>query len=431
MLKEPLVTQKQRIAIIGSGISGLVCAHVLGRRHEVTLFEAASYAGGHTNTIDVALDNGNTLAVDTGFIVFNQRTYPNFIALLDQLGIDSQATSMSFSVSDPAQDMEYASHLKGLLARRRNAIDPRFGRMLLDKFRFDRLCKELLANNPAQLEQLSLGEFLDQHRFSPAFARWYIQPMTAAVWSAPLGKILDYPMLSLTTFLSNHGLLGVNDAPTWRVIKGGSRSYVQELLSRFSGQLRLNTPVRGVTRHADKVEIELSDGRESFDQVIFACHSDQALTMLRDPSATETEVLRQIRYQDNQAVLHTDTSLLPKRQAAYAAWNYQIDDQRAEHATLTYNMNALQGLDQPETYCVTLNQTEQIDPSKIIRSIHYAHPVYDQQSVAAQQRWGEISGLEKRSHFAGAYWFYGFHEDGTRSGLRVCNSFGCDLNDAA
>lgn len=422
----------QNIAIIGSGISGLVSAYVLSSQHKVTVFEAGSYAGGHTNTIDVE-ENGKKLAVDTGFIVFNNRTYPNFIQLLDQLGVGSQETNMSFSVAEPPgsprSGFEYASHVRGLVARKRNLFDPDFLRMLRDKFRFDALCKKALKENPSALNELTLGEFLAQHKFSDAFARYYILPMAAAVWSAPLGEITDYPMLTLTTFLSNHGLLGVNDAPTWRVVNGGSREYVRALLKRFDGELKLNTPVTAVKRQKNKVIVESSAGKQSFDHVIFACHSDQALDLLADASKPEREVLGDIEYQANEAVLHTDTRLLPSRKNAHAAWNYQLPLSDSPRATLTYNMNVLQNLQSEKTYCVTLNQTDDIDPDSIIRRIDYAHPIYNRKSVAAQARWREVSGLEQRTHFCGAYWFYGFHEDGTRSGLRVCQDFGLSLLD--
>lgn len=419
----------QNIAIIGSGISGLVSAYVLSRQHNVTIYEAGSYAGGHTNTIDVTEENGRNLAVDTGFIVFNDRTYPNFIRLIEQLGVSSQDTNMSFSVADPRNGFEYASHLRGLIARKRNLIDADFLRMLRDKFRFDALCKQALKDNQSQLNDLTLGEFLTLHGFSEAFARYYILPMAAAVWSAPLGEITEYPMLTLTSFLSNHGLLGVNEAPTWRVINGGSREYVRALLKNFGGELLLNTAVNAVTRSSSHVTVEARGQQRQFDQVIFACHSDQALNLLKDASPTEQDVLGGIQYQPNEAVLHTDTSLLPTRRNAQAAWNYQLPLTDSPRATLTYNMNVLQNLNSEHTYCVTLNQTDDIDPSKVIRRIDYAHPIYDRTSVAAQARWREISGLENRTHFCGAYWFYGFHEDGTRSGLRVCNDFGLGLAD--
>lgn len=415
-----------KIAIVGSGISGLVCAHVLGREHDVTIFEAQDYAGGHTNTIDVEIGK-QSFAVDTGFIVYNERTYPAFIRLLDELGVASQSTSMSFSVSDG--QLEYASHLRGFAGSGRNLVDPRLYKMLVDKIRFDRLSKQLLNENPEALEGLSLQDFLRQNKFSESFARWYILPMTAAVWSAPLAGAAQYPVRSLLTFLNNHGLLGFKDAPTWRVIRGGSREYVRALLQQFDGKLRLNTPVRSVRRNPENVVIESDAGKETFDRVVFACHSDQALKMLADPSAAEQEVLGDLPYQQNLAILHTDTRLLPNRRSAWAAWNYQLAADDAP-ATLSYNMNLLQGFESTQTFCVTLNQDEAIAPERVIRRINYAHPVYDLRSNAARDRWRDISGHRQRSFYCGAYWFHGFHEDGTQSALRVCRDFGLGLQSA-
>lgn len=415
-----------KIAIIGSGISGLVCAHVLSREHDVTIYEAQDYPGGHSNTIDVDID-GQQFAVDTGFIVFNKQTYPAFIELLNELGVASKSTSMSFSVSDG--QLEYASHLRGFTGAGRNLVDRRLYRMLADKIRFDRLSKQLLNENPQALEGLSLQDFLSQNNFSESFARWYILPMTAAVWSAPLAGAARYPVRSLLTFLNNHGLLGFKDAPTWRVVQGGSREYVRALLQRFDGQLRLNTPVRSVTRGLNGVSIQSNSGLETFDRVIFACHSDQALTMLSDPSDSEREVLGDLPYQNNLAVLHTDSRLLPQRRSAWAAWNYRLAHDDAP-ATLSYNMNMLQGLEAKETFCVTLNQDEAIAPERVIRRINYAHPIYDLKSNTARGRWGEISSHDKQSFYCGAYWFHGFHEDGTQSALRVCREFGLGLKSA-
>lgn len=412
-----------KVAVIGSGISGLVSAYVLSREHDVTIFEAAAYCGGHTNTIDVSL-LGKAYAVDTGFIVYNERTYPAFIRLLDELGVASQATNMSFSVSNGS--LEYASHLRGFFSASRNWIDPRLYRMLADKLRFDRLSKALLREDPAALDGLSLKDFLVRHRFSDSFARWYILPMTAAVWSAPLSGAAEYPVRTLLSFLNNHGLLGFKDAPTWRVIQGGSRQYVRALLARYSGRVLLNTAVRSVSRDATGVSIQTDGASQRFDRVVFACHSDQALAMLSDPSAAEQDVLSALRYQQNAAVLHTDSRLLPRRRSTWAAWNYQLAEDDAP-ATLTYNMNLLQGIEAPEAFCVTLNQEQRIDPARVIRRIDYAHPIYDHVSQQARGRWDEISSHANRSFYCGAYWFNGFHEDGTQSALRVCGEFGLGL----
>jgi len=424
-----------RVAVIGSGISGLIAAWRLSAEHDVVLFEAADYPGGHTHTHDVELD-AEQLTIDTGFIVFNRRTYPRFDAVLNELGVASKPTTMSFSVADPAADMEYSSATSGLFAQRRNLVRPRFWRMLAEKIRFDRLAKRLLQDDPQLLKQCTLQEFLDEHGFSDAFARWYILPMTAAVWSAPLEGIGAYPMYSLLRFLANHGLLGITEAPTWRVVEGGSRRYVEAMLAKFSGELRLSTAVESVRRGTQGVSIRANGQTEQYDRVVFACHSDQALALLDDPSGAEKEVLGAMEYQANEAVLHTDTGLLPRHKGAWASWNYWIPDDGTEAATLTYNMNILQGLSSNKTWCVTLNQTAKIDPDRIVKHINYAHPVFDQGAIAAQQRWDEISSHSNQTFYCGAYWFYGFHEDGVRSALRVVDAFetaqqAIDLDEAA
>lgn len=425
-----------KIAVIGAGVSGLVASYILSTKHHVTLFEAADYPGGHVNTIDVT-EPDQTIAVDTGFIVYNEQTYPHFIRLLDQLNIATHATSMSFSVSDPRTNIEYASNLSGLFARKQNLLDWRFISMLREKFRFDKLAKQSLTQDPEALGQLTLNEFLTQHKFSQHFARLYILPMTAAVWSAPLSLAAEYPALALFSFLNNHGLLGIKDAPEWRVITGGSKRYVQALLASIQPNttLHLQTPVTSIQRSDNHVNIHYTQHGEAktqqFDQVILACHSTQALQLLQDPSPAEHAILGAIPYQYNEAVLHTDTALLPKRQQAWASWNYQLSNTANPHSTLTYNMNRLQGLDCATTYLVTLNQTQHIDPEKIIQRINYEHPVYVKETVAAQQRWREISGPSQRTHYCGAYWFNGFHEDGTRSAVRVCEDLQLSLNNTA
>lgn len=423
-----------KIAVVGSGVSGLIASYILSTEHQVDLFEADSYPGGHVNTIEVPSAQG-PVAVDTGFIVYNEQTYPNFIRVLQQLAVDTQPTSMSFSVNDPLSGIEYASNLGGLFARKQNLIDWRFIGMLREKFRFDKLAKAMLQTDVEALGKLSLNEFLRQNNFSEHFARLYILPMTAAVWSAPISLAAEYPALALFTFLNNHGLLAVNDAPQWRVISGGSQAYVAALLKAIAPkcQLHLNSPVTSVNRLANHVALRYKhQGLEhvgEYDQIVFACHSSQALALLGDASADERSILGAIPYQYNEAVLHTDTRLLPKREKAWASWNYQLSAEDNPHSTLTYNMNRLQGLDTDETYLVTLNQTAEIDPAKVIQRIDYEHPVYTKESVAAQQRWQEISGIANRTHFCGAYWLNGFHEDGTASAVRVAAHFGLSLDD--
>ena len=414
-----------KIAVIGAGVSGLVAAYKLGQQHEVTLFEAGNYPGGHTNTVDVEVE-GQQLAVDTGFIVFNERTYPNFCALIEELGIGWNETSMSFGATCPRSGFEYGTESLGSwLARPANLWDSRLYVLIRDIFRFFRIAKRQLASAPDDLARQTLAEFLDQHRFSDTFRQFYIVPMTAAVWSAPPSTALQFPALTLLQFLSNHGLLSATEAPVWRTIRGGSREYVRAILQRFSGQLRLNTPIASVKRGPDGVQVTPEGGAaEHFDQVLLACHSDQALAMLADPSDAEREVLGGIAYQPNEAILHTDRQQLPRSRKAWASWNYRLSDDPEQPATLSYHMNRLQHLPVETPISVTLNAGEQIDPATILRRIDYAHPVYTQATIASQNRWADISGPQFKTWYAGAYWFYGFHEDGVRSALRAVATMG-------
>ncbi|MEH6565615.1 MAG: FAD-dependent oxidoreductase [Halopseudomonas sp.] len=414
-----------RVAIIGSGISGLLCANLLSRRHQVTVFEASDWNGGHTHTVDVNV-GGKDYAIDTGFIVFNDWTYPNFIELLKRLGVASQPTEMSFSVCDPLSDMEYNGNtLKTLFARRRHLISPGFLLMLRDIFRFNREAQEGLRDGSLS-HQPTLGEFLDERGYGKRFRDHYIVPMGAAIWSMPLAQMLDFPLEFFLRFFRNHGLLAIKDRPQWRVVCGGSRNYLAPLIDPFKDRIRLATPVSRVERHARDVTIFSSAGEEHFDKVIFACHSDQALALLADPSQAEQEILGAIGYADNEVVLHTDTSLLPQRKLAWASWNYRLGKAAEQPAALTYNMNILQGIDAPETFCVSLNQTDQIDPTKILRSFNYAHPQYTLAAVQAQSRWEELLG-KQHSFYCGAYWGNGFHEDGVVSALRVAGAYGESL----
>jgi uncharacterized protein len=417
-----------KIAIVGTGISGMVAAYLLHRDHEVTVFEAADYIGGHTNTIDVQM-NGRTYAIDTGFIVFNDWTYPNFIALLKKLGVESQASDMSFSVKCEQTGLEYnGTSMNTLFAQRRNLLRPSFYRMIRDILRFNRESVELLSQpEPGP----SLGAYLEANRYSREFIEQYIVPMGAAIWSADHATMWGFPARYLVQFFKNHGMLSVNERPTWRVIKGGSQRYMERLIAPFRDRIQLNAPVESVVRHSDSVEIRLTQrggGRMMrFDHVIIAAHSDQALSMLSDPSPAEREILGAIPYHDNEAVLHTDASLLPCRKLAWAAWNYHLLRSQPDRAVVTYHMNRLQGLTAPHEFCVTLNHTQAIDPRKIIRRITYHHPVYSPAAVAAQKRHGDISGVNRTS-YCGAYWGFGFHEDGVKSALAVCRPFGKDLS---
>ncbi len=420
-----------KIAIIGAGISGLTAAYRLSPAHEVTLFEANDYLGGHTNTVEVEWD-GERRAIDTGFIVFNDWTYPNFIALLDELGVCSQPTSMSFSVRCDAANLEYnGSSLNGLFAQRRNLLRPSFYRMLADIMRFNRDTPELVLSRPAT-DETTVGEFLTRHRYSREFAEHYLLPMGAAIWSCPMGTFENFPIRFIVEFYKNHGLLSVRNRPTWRVIEGGSRNYVAKMAERFRDRVRLSTPIEQVRRSvSDVLIVPKNSPPESFDHVVFACHSDQALRMLADPTATERAVLSEFPYGRNIAVLHTDRSVLPKRRRAWASWNYRVSGQspRAgvsssnseQAATVTYQMNLLQHLRSRHDFNVTLNSDEQIDPAKVLRRFEYHHPIFTVRRAAAQARHRELINVNRAS-FCGAYWGNGFHEDGVVSALRVCES---------
>lgn len=408
-----------RIAIIGSGIAGNTIAYHLQREHDITVFEAGSHIGGHTHTHDIELD-GRRHAVDTGFIVFNDRTYPNFIALLDELGVAWQPSHMSFSVRCEKTGLEYnGTNLNALFAQRRNLLRPAFYRMIQDILRFNRQALELLAEGP----EIRLGDYLAQNGYGQDFIDYYIIPMGSAIWSTEARQMLQFPARFFVRFFHHHGMLTVNDRPQWRVIRGGSASYVEALTAGFRDRIRLNTPVAEVRRLKRSVRVKPVGGvEESFDWVFFACHSDQALAMLKDPSAAEREVLGAIPYQENSIYLHTDRSLLPKRKLAWAAWNYHVTAKPLDRVAVTYNMNILQGLDAREQILVTLNHTDHINPAKVIKRLTYHHPVYTTASTLAQARHGEISGIN-RTAYCGAYWRNGFHEDGVVSALAALRHF--------
>jgi predicted NAD/FAD-binding protein len=413
-----------RIAIVGAGVSGLVAAYVLQRAHEVVVFETDARVGGHAHTVRVDEDDA-TYHVDTGFVVFNDRNYPLFEALLAQLGVASQPSRMSFSVSATDEDFEYAASTpSGLYARRRHLLSPRFQRMVLEVPRFQRLARGLLTG---QDEHLSLCEWLERHRFSRMFVERLIVPQAAAVWSAAPQQMWSFPAKFLAEFFANHGMLGLRDRPAWRTIRGGSGRYVQALTGALRAPIRVNSPVARVTRDRDGVLVTpAGQPAERFDHVVIAAHSDQALGMLGDASEHERRLLCAIRYQVNETVLHTDTSLLPRRRRAWASWNYHLMREPPAGSTVTYWMNNLQSLDGRRQFCVTLNRADAIDPASVIERMRYAHPVFTPEAVAAQRAREEISGVNGTS-FAGAYWGWGFHEDGVASALRVCERFGLAL----
>jgi predicted NAD/FAD-binding protein len=413
------------IAIIGSGISGLTCGHLLHKNFEVTLFEANDYIGGHTATIDVE-KNGRHYAIDTGFIVFNDWTYPNFIKLMAKIGVESQPTEMSFSVKNLSQNLEYNGNtLNSLFAQRRNFLRPKFWRIVRDILRFNKICKQAAEQNTDYGRQ-TLAEFLQQNKFSDDFTYNYILPMCAAIWSTSLEDIKAFPFTFFLKFFNNHGLLNITDRPQWYSIIGGSREYIKPLTQGFSEQIKLNNRVIAVSDRGAEKLIRLQNGTEHlFDEVIFACHSDQTLAMLAPATVIQKEILGAIPYSMNEVVLHTDQSVLPKRKLAWASWNYVIQGYEGESqapAVLTYNMNILQNIQSDTTFCVTLNNSKNIDPNKVLGTYHYAHPQFNNDTIQAQQRWKEISG-QNGLHFCGAYWHNGFHEDGVSSALDVCATF--------
>lgn len=418
-----------KVAIVGTGISGLVCAHLLHPHHEITVFEANDYVGGHTNTVPVSLD-GRDYAIDTGFIVYNERNYPNFVRLLDQLGVATQPSSMTFSVRNEATGLEWrGSNLNTMFAQRRNLLRPSFHRMLVDIVRFNRAAKRLVADDRLGLadQSVSLAQFVAALRLSPRFTEDFLIPFGASIWSADPTTFLDFPATTYTRFMSNHGLLDLRGLPAWRTVAGGSQRYVEKMIPPFADRIRLRTAVDKVTRRADGVELVTADGPERFDRVILAGHSDQSLRLLADAGRAEHEILGAIRYQPNTATLHTDARFLPRNPRARASWNYHVDAGESRGATLTYWMNELQAIDSPHEFMVTLNRPDEIDRSRVLAEFEYHHPVYDADAIRAQGRRDEIQGVGG-TFYAGAYWGYGFHEDGVRSALDVCRHFGIGLD---
>jgi len=418
---------KKRIAVVGAGISGLASAWLLSRDHDVTLYEAGSYLGGHTNTVDVTVD-GMTHPVDTGFLVFNEKTYPNLIAMFDLLGIESVETEMSFAVSLENPDIEWAgSNLATVFGQKRNLLRRQFWAMLSDILRFNRESMGWLASHPDT--KRSLREFLTEGRYSSAFSDWYLLPMAAAIWSCPTGQMLDMPLATFIRFCQNHGLLQVFDRPMWRTVKGGGRSYVRKLAGRIlenGGEVRLACPVSAVSREGGWLKVTHAGGSEHVDQVVMACHSDQALAILGfSASDAQREVLSAIRYQPNRAVLHTDRALLPRDEKLWSAWNYFAGsgEPGEQPVGVSYLINKLQPLPFKTPVVVTLNPAREPDPAKVLAEFDYAHPIFDGPAIAAQQRLASVQG-ENGIWLAGAWGSYGFHEDGLKSALRVVNGMG-------
>ena len=415
-----------KIAVIGSGIAGMTAAHLLAAENEVHLYEAGPRLGGHTATLDVVDDDGRQLAVDTGFIVFNDHTYPLFIELLEQLGVASRPTQMSFSVSDGQSGLEYAgSNLDTMFAQRRNLVSPRFWRLVRDILRFNREVEGDLAREPL-LASATLGDYLREFGYSREFCDYYLIPMGAAIWSSNHDTIDRFPLGFFVRFFRNHGLLQLQDRPQWHTIVGGSRSYIEPLTARFRHNIHLAMPVRQVRRRVmhhgvAKVCLEFAHGNEYFDQVVFACHSDQALQLLADPTRAEVEVLGAIPYTRNEVVLHTDDRLLPRNRKTWSSWNVSLGKSRADMPALTYNMNILQGLQSRQTWCVTLNQTDMIRPEHVRAVCHYDHPLFTLDGIKAQARWNDVNGVLD-SWYCGAWWRNGFHEDGVWSATRVADA---------
>lgn len=416
-----------KIAIVGTGIAGNVAALKLHRSHDITVYEAGGHVGGHTHTHRIELA-GEVQHVDTGFIVFNHRTYPHFIQLLTGLGVASHDSAMSFSVRNEHSGLEYnGTSLNSLFAQRRNLVRPSFLRMVGDIVRFNREAPRLLDTEGSEI---ALSDYLAEHRYSRQFLNDYLVPMGAAIWSTDPQRMLGFPARFLVRFMHNHGMLSVNDRPTWRVISGGSARYVERLVAPWRHRIRLNCAVTQVRRLRDAVWVSTQGGPiERYDHVFFACHADEALRMLADPSPAEREILGALPFQRNEAVLHTDTSLLPRHRLAWAAWNYHVLPEQGQRVALTYNMNILQGLNSRHTFCVTLNRSDSIDPRRVLRRLTYDHPLFTPAGIVAQQRHHEISGVH-RTHYCGAYWRYGFHEDGVVSAMVAVQRFEETCHDA-
>ena len=411
-----------KIAIIGSGISGLTSAYLLNRNHDITVFEANDYIGGHTHTHNIKIKD-KEYAVDTGFIVYNERTYPNFIKLLDTLGVERQLSTKGFSVKSASEDYEYAGEsLNSLFAKRSNIFRLGFLRMLYEMYRFG---KKSDSTGLGLDVSITLGTYLRSENYSNEFINYFIIPMGAAILSTPANKVLDMPAYFFIKFFYNHGMLEIINRPKWWVIKDGSSAYIKKIIKGFESKINLSSPIRTVSRLDNGIEIETANSKKPliFDAVVFATHSDQALGMLKDPTEKEKDILSSIPYQKNEVLLHTDSSVLPKRKLAWASWNYQLDSNPESPVVLTYNMNILQSLDCDETFCVTLNDHQSVDKSKVLKKITYHHPLFTVKGIEAQKRKLEISGVNN-TYYCGAYWHNGFHEDGVASAIEVCKHFG-------
>ncbi|WP_300558388.1 FAD-dependent oxidoreductase [Limnohabitans sp. Rim8] len=417
-----------KLAIVGSGISGLAVAHTLKDQADITVFEAGDYFGGHTHTVDITLPTPQgtvTHGVDTGFLVFNERTYPNLINLFAELNVETAPSDMSFSVKVPGalngKTLEWSgTDLNSVFAQRSNLVNPRFWRMLLDVVRFNALCTRIAKEQREKELQQPLSDFLRTHQFSEPFRDWYFLPMLGCIWSCPTDQMLQFPVATMIRFCHNHGLIQVTNRPQWFSVVGGARHYVEKILAGVHDK-RLNTPVRLIERDAQGVRVITDGHAERFDQVVIATHTDQALSMLREASGEERSLLGAIRYQDNRAVLHTDASVLPANPKTWAAWNYEraaSSERESSRVCLHYLLNRLQRIPFAQPVVVSLNPLHDIDPATIVGEYDYAHPVFDLAAIEAQKRLPLLQG-QQHSWYAGAWTGYGFHEDGLKSGLQV------------
>ena len=415
--------KKLKIAIIGSGISGLTSAYLLDKHHNITLFEKNDYFGGHTHTHSLS-DGEREFNVDSGFIVYNENTYPNFIKLLSMLNVESQVSSMGFSVKSSNRDFEYSGNsLSAIFTQKSNIFNPKFIGMIRSIIRFNKISQ--LDMHSIDIT-MTLDEYLKQKNFSKFFINHYIIPMAASIWSTSPNMILEMPAYFFISFFKNHGLLKIVDRPQWWVIKNGSKQYVKKIIANLNGTLLLNTKIKSVKRKDGKAHMNFNDKTEIFDKVIFATHSDQSLSILDDPTKDETKVLSKMKYQKNIAYIHTDENILPKRKNAWSSWNYLLGSENDKKVTLTYNMNILQSLNAKKTFCVTLNNCEQIDKNKIIKEIVYHHPLFTPETIKSQSKKDLIDG-HINTYFCGAYWSNGFHEDGVKSAIDVCKKLGVEF----
>tara|TARA_B110001469_G_C9638897_1_gene320880 strand:- start:297 stop:1538 length:1242 start_codon:yes stop_codon:yes gene_type:complete len=412
-----------KIAIVGAGISGNAIAHLLHKEHKITLFEKNDRIGGHSHTHKIQIED-KTISVDTGFIVFNKKTYPLFTSLLDQLGVDYEDSNMSFSVFSKLSGLEYnGTNLNTLFSQRKNLFNFKFIKMVLEIFRFNKKALELLSTK----EEITLGDYLANHNYSSYFSKHYILPMGSAIWSSNIETMLNFPAKFFVKFFHNHGMLNINDRPQWLTITGGSESYVKKLCEPFINSIKLNSNIRFIERMENKVIIHHNQGSENFDYLFMACHSNEALKLIKDTSYVEKELLGSIPYADNDVYLHTDASIMPKHKLSWAAWNYNIDNKNHEPISLTYNMNILQNIKSESPLLVTLNPKSNIDPKKIIKKLNYSHPTFNIDGINAQKKHHLISGVN-RTFYAGAYWGNGFHEDGVKSAYDAVNQLNKLIN---